>query len=99
MANYDYLYKTKEFDSKNDSGKRLMARFIKYGKLVCGRNPIKMGMGVEISAGDLLKKMNIDATSPFHNDQCNPPKATQIANITTVSSTKDMLFLGANTSK
>ncbi len=81
MANYDSLYKAKEVDSKNDSGKRLMARFIKYGKLVWEHNPIKVRMGVESSAGDLLTKSslkNTDATSPFHNDQCNPPKATQI---------------------
>ncbi len=94
MANYDSLYKAKEADSKKDSGKRLMARFIKHGKLEWECNPIKVRMGVESSAGDLLTKSklkNTDAKSPFHNDQCNSPKATQISKYH-VSSTKYMLF-------
>ncbi len=39
-------------------------------------------MGVNISAGNLMtmhKLKNTDATSNFHNDQCNLPSAAQIS--------------------
>ncbi len=58
------------------------ARFTKMGKLAREHSSKTAPMSVEISAGDLLtthKLKHTDATSNFHNDQCNPTSAAQIS--------------------
>ncbi len=58
------------------------ARFTKQGKLVLVRNSTKVQMGGDNSAGDLLTMCtlkNKEATSHFHNDEHNLPRAAQIS--------------------